>query len=1333
MSVGPECWRSVFAAPLPMVEEEAPGLSEPIRVSSIQQYDKSDFTIKSRRYEHTETGRKYVKVKMPITMLATIQHLPEMCVDHVAYIMPTKPEKRNKLTSVTCLVPYRPTGKRFITYLQKIANASVSDSESVGSSDTTDDGDNDSDMGTTSETLSARDAELLTLRGNKTLETSIFREFKALLYQVLCISHLMKLYGVSMGDDLSPFDVDQEKVVKFDLMSTVDKELSEDFEPCRGAENRPYWFSSLISQLNMVAYNFHGDEFVQWLDMCKESYTDVSREFSFNDIIQHSFFANDQSLETIRQAYISSISGHHQLQLTDTNMTVYKPKHVAILFNWIFEVCESLKIETSTYWYFVALFDRVIKYAPPPPATHLQMLGCAVLFLSLTMLAGDETVSPTVDRLITTGAVSIPKGRLIFEKMWMRVLVSLGGQLLVKKPYIQPELYRQLTVKRTAELTLDYLNNLGEKINPDDIPILLESVEPIDFDYHILDNIDDVLTTLVRILNNQDFRPESLESLAKYIPHHIHKKIMAKKRDGCLGKGGMASCVIKLDETSVLKISDPCGVLVSNFCDELAQDPVNYSGKLIISNFLAEGIIGGIMKSLEDYSPHLSTADGVWIYKQNQDSDKAKAFVKMPMLKSLDANTFSRPDKIMTLFQVAQALEVAQQLMWFTHNDLHLGNVLFAEAQPDHDYTYPLPDGRRVSMRPKYLAKISDYGYSTLTFLEKRLITSSQPYTLADTAFDPYKDFDRLLYIFNYDDSGRQLQDIYDYVFLAKFIYREKWRNVRNIHEIVQFLAEKLVEMNLASFIDEQTVATTASHTHYTRLDAYTRLSSPVYSVYTDYSAILDIKVGDPNKLLTLHRNYHQIKQALSQGHDLVELQIHRITDQLTAVDYVYFDELTAANSPNRKNTRYGSALNDFTHTFDEAPFHIIHVVYIDQDQEASATALSPESPFSYNFECCRVDVTEYLQNHSGVAINGSFFRLTETDQYPVGDYRGDGDVRPSSPPEKYAREFRQLYIDGYGKLRINPHEKIIPTSQYLTSAPLLIKDEEILMTRDYIFETDGKGRYLHQCSLDKHRPKTMPSCDEIVPGELTHAGNQNPRSAVAEMKDGRMAFIYAEGRLESGAGLDLLTFAQILSTLGAVTALNLDGGRSSALAWRHPEEYHITSANYRHTLEYPVGNIIAFSAPAPNIRDNPNLNPLLSDQQVLPSTISTVDLDSDTLPGERLAFIDGRCYLANIDKSTGEERLTHYVNADPSDEDSDVLTVTEFTDKTVLNLNYYTPVENPSEITHENKIVTSLGDHSYKVPLPFRQVTPLTTKGKKGKEPETESYTESVYSESES
>jgi Phosphodiester glycosidase/FlgD Ig-like domain len=66
----------------------------------------------------------------------------------------------------------------------------------------------------------------------------------------------------------------------------------------------------------------------------------------------------------------------------------------------------------------------------------------------------------------------------------------------------------------------------------------------------------------------------------------------------------------------------------------------------------------------------------------------------------------------------------------------------------------------------------------------------------------------------------------------------------------------------------------------------------------------------------------------------------------------------------------------------------------------------------------------------------------------------------------------------------------------------------------------------------------------------LSHLNLRHPRTAVGQLADGRLIFVVADGRSSASAGLTNYQLARQMVRLGAVTAMSLDGGGSSTLAF---------------------------------------------------------------------------------------------------------------------------------------------------------------------------------------
>lgn len=84
----------------------------------------------------------------------------------------------------------------------------------------------------------------------------------------------------------------------------------------------------------------------------------------------------------------------------------------------------------------------------------------------------------------------------------------------------------------------------------------------------------------------------------------------------------------------------------------------------------------------------------------------------------------------------------------------------------------------------------------------------------------------------------------------------------------------------------------------------------------------------------------------------------------------------------------------------------------------------------------------------------------------------------------------------------------------------------------------------------------------DIRPYDLDDVAIAHPRSAIGVTADGRVLMVAVEGRSLASAGLRLEELAQLMISLGAVDALNMDGGGSTTLAVRQPGDFEVSVVN---------------------------------------------------------------------------------------------------------------------------------------------------------------------------
>lgn len=270
-----------------------------------------------------------------------------------------------------------------------------------------------------------------------------------------------------------------------------------------------------------------------------------------------------------------------------------------------------------------------------------------------------------------------------------------------------------------------------------------------------------------------------------------------------------------------------------------------------------------------------------------------------------------------------------------------------------------------------------------------------------------------------------------------------------------------------------------------------------------------------------------------------------------------------------------------------------VHVAFIYQAQGMA-------NGYRWKMECCRVDMRNYFNTPtiaSGIAINAGFYRLHK-DFLPIGYYRTDDIVFNIPVPEGYGHLYGMVGIDHNGELDIVRGLDPKNARDYphiLSVGPVLVWNGQRVMTDNELYDPDLECRLPTQTEYQYARvnneevPENLfavpgdanspviKNCSNVSPGELSHAANPNPRSALAIMDGGIVLMVYVEGRDQRGDGMDLSQLSEVCLNLGADKAINLDGGGSSQLIWKNENDNSIKQTNPSHEFVYPVGNIISF------------------------------------------------------------------------------------------------------------------------------------------------------------
>lgn len=105
--------------------------------------------------------------------------------------------------------------------------------------------------------------------------------------------------------------------------------------------------------------------------------------------------------------------------------------------------------------------------------------------------------------------------------------------------------------------------------------------------------------------------------------------------------------------------------------------------------------------------------------------------------------------------------------------------------------------------------------------------------------------------------------------------------------------------------------------------------------------------------------------------------------------------------------------------------------------------------------------------------------------------------------------------------------------------------------------------------ALIKDGQVTVSSSDEVG-----RAMTSNPRTAIGQISEGHYLLVVSDGRTEESAGLSLRQLAELMQSLGAQIAYNLDGGGSSTMVFQGRVVNNPTT-NGRSLRERSVSDIV--------------------------------------------------------------------------------------------------------------------------------------------------------------
>lgn len=159
-------------------------------------------------------------------------------------------------------------------------------------------------------------------------------------------------------------------------------------------------------------------------------------------------------------------------------------------------------------------------------------------------------------------------------------------------------------------------------------------------------------------------------------------------------------------------------------------------------------------------------------------------------------------------------------------------------------------------------------------------------------------------------------------------------------------------------------------------------------------------------------------------------------------------------------------------------------------------------------------------------ALVGGFFSTTTGEA--LGELRVAGIRRPSIPFTPPWGELRScVHIDG-GEVRIGrrPDLPAAPRGDLLQVGPLLVRDGAAIL-------------------MDGADPEGFGATVEQFDSDIT--AGRHPRAALG-VADGFLLAVACDGRGPDDCGLTLVELAELMASLGATIAINLDGGGSTSL-----------------------------------------------------------------------------------------------------------------------------------------------------------------------------------------
>tara|TARA_Y100000389_G_scaffold49463_4_gene45179 strand:+ start:349 stop:2727 length:2379 start_codon:yes stop_codon:yes gene_type:complete len=680
--------------------------------------------------------------------------------------------------------------------------------------------------------------------------------------------------------------------------------------------------------------------------------------------------------------------------------------------------------------------------------------------------------------------------------------------------------------------------------------------------------------------------------------------------------------------------------------DLIFRFPNTETGKMIVlaPNYILEGLCGIILSRLQqEYTPAFMR---LYAFQYDNGPTKSVFTLTeslMPLNQIIGRHAPLR-DFAFVAFQIAQGLATAQMASRFTHYDLHEGNVMARPCNQTN--IYELGNGHYLYSRRPADAVIIDYGHIRMetqeSVLQPNMMFRMGDREVLDWYdFNPYYDLFSFLFtqerkvgrFTNWTPAAGSVEETDQ-----KFLFQSLWgaffntptndrRFITNLLDHIRGRAgmhwrpipERLAMewtdpvtnltfsrastpeqfmVKVADIIKGFLPAFGGSPTNPNDVNAY--LNANEFYISTQLTN-LDT-VGSPTTIYKLPRDIMRQKFYNYKIDNEPDEVLHGIEGNIVNISTERWQAAVpvVAGTVRAQVPRCapGATWEPWNHTglANNPANQVITVAEIDVERGL-------REGYEFRLDCCRLDLRAYFQDvdaiNSGIGINAAFFSIIRpgASYLPIGEFRNDAfSSNLPIPPD---------YLDWYGVVAVQDNGKLIIVSpaqagayrQILTVGPVLVGFDHtanggVGAVRNMVGNNIPYGRagWPRRIELANPRFQCTPrggaggfnNCDAIQPGEFSHASNPNPRSALGLKEDGTTVLVTVQGRGADAAGMDLEQLAQFMIAIGCHWAINLDGGRSSRMAWRQPGETMVRVAaaaqqGMGSAEAYPVGNIIAF------------------------------------------------------------------------------------------------------------------------------------------------------------